>query len=263
MQKVDNLAKYGALALLGFQIGRSAMLSGGINLEFYKIRSNELSVFSDVLGLRFVPDALLRLTLDDMDKFSFPTSGSKSVFFIDGASRGIGDTLDFLKFDGSTGRVITLFHRHTFSPQVRFAWSTNPLPEVEQFYLGGSFTEAANQDREIYNYVPFSGLRPLALRGDVLGLAHMGYRYEMRKNFYLTASVDWGNVWSRQASPQIPQMLTFRDFVDNAPVGLGAGIAIETIAGPIKLSYGHLAHDFSQRGVPASNQFYFSFGHDF
>jgi predicted acylesterase/phospholipase RssA len=263
LQTVDNLAKYGALALLGFQIGRSAMLSGGINLELYKIRSNDLSVFSDVWGLKFVPDVLLRLTLDDMDKFAFPTSGSKSIFSIDGTSRGIGDTLDFLKFDGSTSRVITLFHKHTLSPQVRFAWSTNPLPEVEQFYLGGSFTEAANQDIEIYNYVPFTGLEPLALHGDVMGLAHMGYRYEVRKNFYLTSSVDWGNVWSRQASPPIPQMLTLRDLVDNAPVGLGAGIAIETIFGPIRASYGRLVHNFSQRGVVASNHFYLSFGHDF
>jgi predicted acylesterase/phospholipase RssA/outer membrane translocation and assembly module TamA len=263
LQTVDNLAKYGALALLGFQIGRSTMLSGGINLELYKIRSNDLSVFNDVWGLKFVPDVLLRLTLDDMDKFSFPTSGSKSIFSIDGTSKGIGDTLDFLKFDGSMGRVISLFHKHTFSPQVRFAWSTNPLPEVEQFYLGGSFTEAANQDIEIYNYVPFIGLEPLALHGDVMALAHMDYRYEVRKNFYLTSSVDWGNVWSRQASPLIPQMLTLRDFVDNAPVGLGAGIAIETIAGPIRISYGRLVHDFSQRGVVASNHFYLSFGHDF
>ena len=55
LEKVDNLAKYGVLGLLGIQIGRSAMLSGGVNLELYKIRSNDLSVFSDVLGLKFVP----------------------------------------------------------------------------------------------------------------------------------------------------------------------------------------------------------------
>ena len=264
LQKVDNLVKYGALGLLGLQIGRSTMLSGGVNLELYKVRANDLSVFNDVWGLKFVPDALLRLTLDDMDNFSFPTSGSKSCFSIDGTSRGIGDTLDYLKFDCSSRGAITLFHKHTFSPELHFVWSTNPLPEVEQYYLGGSFTENANQDLEIYNYVPFSGLQPRALHGDVLAIAHMDYRYEMRKNFFLTVSADWGNVWSRQASsPQMPQMLTFREFVDNAPVGLGAGIVIETIAGPFRLSYGRLTRDFSQRGVQASNQFYFSFGQDF
>ena len=75
---------------------------------------------------------------------------------------------------------------------MRFAWSTNPLPAVEQYYLGGSFTEEINQDLDIYDYVPFSGLLPAALHGDVLGLLHLGYRYEMLNNFYLTASVDWG-----------------------------------------------------------------------
>ena len=57
------------------------MLSGGINFELYKIRSNDLSVFSDIWGLKFVPDLLLRLTIDNMDKFAFPTSGSKSILF--------------------------------------------------------------------------------------------------------------------------------------------------------------------------------------
>jgi predicted acylesterase/phospholipase RssA/outer membrane translocation and assembly module TamA len=263
LEKVDNLAKYGVLGLLGIQIGRSAMLSGGVNLELYKIRSNDLSVFSDVLGLKFVPDALLRLTLDDLDNAAFPTTGSKSYFSVDGTRSGIGDTLDYLKFDARTSRIVTLWHKHTFSPLVRFAWSTNPLPAVEQYYLGGSFTEEINQDLDIYDYVPFSGLLPAALHGDVLGLLHLGYRYEMLNNFYLTASVDWGNVWSRQPTAQTPQILTFSEFIDNAPVGLGGGIAIETIAGPIKVSYGRLVRDFSQRGVAATNQFYFSFGHDF
>jgi len=263
LERVDNLAKYGGLALLGIQIGRSAMLSGGINLEFYKIRSNDLSVFNDVLGLKFVPDALLRLTIDNLDNAAFPTSGGKSFFSIDGTSKNIGDTLDYLKFDAGMGRVVTVLHQHTFSAQVRLAWSTNPLPEVEQYYLGGSFTEEANQDVDIYDYVPFCGLEPRALNGDILGLAHLGYRYEMRKNFYLTATADWGNVWSRQAAPQMPQMLTIREFADNAPLGLGAGLAVETIAGPIRVSYGRLVHDFSQRGILASNQLYFSFGHDF
>ncbi len=263
LEKVDNLAKYGVLGLLGIQIGRSAMLSGGVNLELYKIRSNDLSVFSDVLGLKFVPDALLRLTLDNLDNAAFPTTGSKSYFSVDGTRSGIGDTLDYLKFDARTSRIVTLWHKHTFSPLVRFAWSTNPLPAVEQYYLGGSFTEEINQDLDIYDYVPFSGLLPAALHGDVLGLLHLGYRYEMLNNFYLTASVDWGNVWSRQPTAQTPQILTFSEFIDNAPVGLGGGIAIETIAGPIKVSYGRLVRDFSQRGVAATNQFYFSFGHDF
>ena len=58
-------------------------------------------------------------------------------------------------------------------------------------------------------------------------------------------------------------MLTLQDLIDNAPVGLGIGLAVETIAGPIRLSYGRLVRNFTQREVEATNHFYFSFGHDF
>jgi outer membrane translocation and assembly module TamA len=53
------------------------------------------------------------------------------------------------------------------------------------------------------------------------------------------------------------------DFFHNAPVGVGIGCAVQTIAGPIRFSYGKLLHDFSQKGLPSNDLFYFSAGHDF
>jgi predicted acylesterase/phospholipase RssA len=70
-----NLQKSGVLCLTGIQIGRSTMLSSGVHLEFYKVRAGNTSVFQDVWGLKFLPYALLRLTMDTMDKFPFPTTG--------------------------------------------------------------------------------------------------------------------------------------------------------------------------------------------
>jgi len=45
-----SLLKSGILGVLGFQIGNIAMLSTGVNLEFYKVHMSEISVFTDVGG---------------------------------------------------------------------------------------------------------------------------------------------------------------------------------------------------------------------
>jgi NTE family protein len=256
-----TLRKGGVLGLVGIQIGRSTMLSSGIHLELYKVQSSTgTTAFSDLWGLKFLPYALFRLSMDDMDKFPFPTSGMKNFFSIGGTSRAIGANKNFLKFDGSVRRVVTLFKRHTFSPQVRFAWSSSPLPEVEQIYLGGSFPEETHQDMEVYNYVPFLGLSPRALHGDVLGLAHLAYSFTLRKDLYLTAGLDWGYTWDRR---NLSWKKSVDEFIHYAPVGFGIGFAFGTIIGPVRCSYGRLINDFNRKNIPADNQLYFSIGHDF
>jgi predicted acylesterase/phospholipase RssA len=255
-----NLRKIGVLGLTGIQIGRSTMLSSGVHLEFYKVRAGNTSVFQDVWGLKFLPYALLRLAMDTMDKFPFPTTGIKSYVSFGGTSRYLGGTTTFFKMDGSIKEVFTIAKRHTFSPQIRFAWSSDALPEVEKMYIGGSFPEETHQDMEIHNYVPFFGLRPQAISGDIMGLLHGRYRYAAVKNVYLTAGIDCGYAWDRTPSSR---RRIVEDFFHNAPVGVGIGCAVQTIAGPIRFSYGKLLHDFSQKGLPSNDLFYFSAGHDF
>jgi predicted acylesterase/phospholipase RssA len=258
--KEKTLRKSGMLGLIGIQIGRSTMLSSGIHLELYKVQSSATSAFSRVWGLKFLPYALFRLNMDNMDKFPFPTSGMKNFISIGGTSKAIGGKTNFVKFDGSIRRVFTFYKKHTFSPQLRFAWSSSHLPEVEQIYLGGSFPEETRQDMEIYNYVPFLGLFPRALHGDVMGLAHAAYSFALKKNLFCTAGIDWGNVWNRGS---ISGSKSVEEFVRFAPLGFGIGLAAGTIVGPIRCSYGRLIRDFNQKGIPADNQLYFSIGHDF
>lgn len=258
--KEKTLRKGGMLGLVGIQLGRAAMLSSGIHLEFYKVQSNVPSAFSRVWGLKFLPFVLFRLTMDTMDKFPFPTSGVKTFFSVGGTSTTIGGTKDFLKFDGSVRTVFTFYRKHTVSPQLRFAWSSSPLPEVEQLYVGGSFPEETRQDMEIYNYVPFLGLSPRAMHGDVMGLVHASYSFAIKKNIYCIAGVDWGYTWYRR---NLSWDKSVDDFVHYAPVGLGAGCAFETIIGPVRCMYGRLIHDFMRGGLQADNQLYVSIGHDF
>ena len=259
-RSAKTLRKGGVLGLFGIQIGRSTLLSSGVHLEFYKVQSSNATAFSNVWGLNFLPYALFRLTIDNLDKSPFPTSGMKNFLSIGGTSKTIGGNKNFLKFDGSARRVLTIYKRHTFSPQIRFAWSSSPLPEVEQIYLGGSFPEETHQDMEIYNYVPFFGLSPRALHGDVLGLAHVAYSFTLKKDLYLTAGIDWGYTWNRR---NLSWKKSVDEFIHYAPVGFGIGFAFGTIIGPIRCSYGRLIHDFNQKGIPADNQLYFSIGHDF
>jgi NTE family protein len=256
----NNLRKSGLLGLIGIQLGRSTLLSSGIHLEFYKVRAGNTSVFQDVWGLKFLPYALLRLTMDNMDKFPFPTTGFKSYFSIGGTNRYIGGTMTFFKMEGSVRRIFTVAKRHTISPQIMFAWSSSPLPEVEKKYMGGSFPEETHQDMEIHTYVPFFGLRPRALSGDIIGLLNGRYSLTITRNMYLTAGIDCGYAWNQ---PQFPHSRIVRKFFNSAPVGVGIGCAVQTIVGPIRFNYGKLLHDFNREGLPSDDLFYFSAGHDF
>ena len=101
---------------------------------------------------------------------------------------------------------------------------------------------------------------PRTLTGDIMGLAHAGYSYKLDRNFYFTGGVDWGYAWHYGA---FSWESAGYDFLTRSPVGIGIGIAIETIAGPVRLTYGRLIHNFAQYAIPADNQVYFSIGHDF
>ncbi|MBN2188150.1 MAG: BamA/TamA family outer membrane protein, partial [Chitinispirillaceae bacterium] len=259
-RSAKTLRKGGLLGLVGIQIGRTTMLSSGMHLELYKVQSTGVTAFSDLWGLKFLPYALFRLTMDNLDRFPFPASGMKNFISVGGTSRAIGANKDFLKFDGSIRKVVTVYKKHTFSSQIRFAWSSDRLPEVEQIYLGGSFPEETHQDMEVYNYIPFFGLSPRALNGDVLGLAHCTYSFALKKDVYLTAGLDWGYTWDRS---NLSWRKSADEFIRYAPVGFGIGISIATIAGPVRCSYGRLVNDFDQKGIPADPQIYFSIGHDF
>ncbi|MBN2036872.1 MAG: patatin-like phospholipase family protein [Chitinispirillaceae bacterium] len=255
-----TLRKSGVLALLGIQVGRSMSIASGVHLEFYKVQADATSAFQNVWGLQFLPYALLRLSMDTMDKFPFPTSGTKNHISIGGTSRTIGGTTTFFKADGSAKKIITLWKRHTLSPQVRFAWSSSPLPAVERFYIGGSFPEETHQDMEISNYVPFFGLHPRTISGDVIALVHGRYRYALVRNIFLTAGVDCGYAWEQS---RFSWQSFGREFVHSAPVGIGFGCAFQTLFGPVMLNYGRLIHDLAQLGIRSDDVLYGSIGYDF
>jgi outer membrane protein assembly factor BamA len=173
--------------------------------------------------------------------------------------RRLGASESFVKVDGGYRQYFTVARRHTVWPGLRFAWATSVLPDVERVYLGGVLAEERYREMGLYNYVPFVGLRPRALPGDIMALVSLGYRFMVLKDLYLTLVVDWGNAWEE------PRLANFSDLLSDlgrqAPVGLGLGVAYNSLIGPIRFSWGRLLR--SAEPLEEGNVLYFSVGHDF
>jgi predicted acylesterase/phospholipase RssA/outer membrane translocation and assembly module TamA len=263
-----TLRKAGILAMVGTQIGRSTMVDGGLRLERYKVTRSNTGAFEDPIGPTFkqgIRYLMLRLTVDNLDRFPFPQKGQKHYISVGGASDVIGGTESFLKVQGAMGFYGTLRKRHTLYPQCRFVWTNKPLHdvEVERVYVGGAMLEEKYRDIGVYNYIPFMGLRPRSLNGDILFLMHMTYRFLVIKNIYSLVCLDWGKVWDQ---PDFTfSSSTGRDFLDHAPLGLGVGVAWQTPVGPMHTMWSRIVRGTGKESVDIvkENVFYLSLGYDF
>jgi predicted acylesterase/phospholipase RssA len=263
-----EVQKRGVMLKVGTEVGRVAMLNLGLRIEKYEVGESEKSPFDDPLGQAFASGIrylMVGLTVDDLDRYPFPRSGHKHYITLGGASDAVGGTESFATLRGSAGRYFTVGKRHTFFPQLRFAWANKPLPNVERVFLGGAMPEEKYRDIGVFNYSPFPGLEPRSLSGDLMGVFHGEYRLMVGEDFYASAAVDWGYTWYHEDFAF--DRSTARDFLTNAPVGLGLGFAYQSYFGPIRLSWGRLlraSESFRQRtGITESNIIYFSVGHDF
>ena len=149
-------------------------------------------------------------------------------------------------------------------------WATDSLPDAEKAYVGGAMPEEKQREIGVYNYLSFFGLNPRALPGDIALILHGNYRLMLRHSLYLTCTLDWGYAWTwkRQWAWDTKSSATIHDlskeFFDNAPVGIGIGVAYESIAGPIRFSWGRLLRNhLAEKGILSENQLYLSLGHDF
>lgn len=257
------LRKTGLSTSVGTLLGKFIQLSSGFRIERFKIQQSDLNTVKDALGITFnrtLPSLMLRLTIDTMDKDLFPTSGFEHSFYItsDINNRGVNGT--FTKIQSSIGKYLTFKKQHTFFPQLRFCWANNKLPEVERVYLGGVISTERSQNSSVYNYIPFIGLKPRAVSGDCMVLAHLDYRLTLKKNFYAHFVSDMGIVWdSRQYETQhIGDVI-----LKKSPVGFGVGVSYQTLIGPLRLFYGHLLRTYENYGISSEGQLYFSAGYDF
>ncbi|MBD3322263.1 MAG: BamA/TamA family outer membrane protein, partial [Chitinivibrionales bacterium] len=262
----QTLRKAGIIGLIGANAGNFAMLECGVRIEQFKVHQSDRSIFEDPLssfrdGIRYL---MLRLTVDNIDRFPFPQKGGKHYISIGGAYDAIGGTESFLKTDASGRYYFTLAQRHTLAPKIHLSWSNNSLPNVERLFLGGTLSQEKFRDMGIFNHVSFCGLPPRAWPGDIVFMLEGAYRFRVHDKVYLQSTVDWGYAWREDAFSADSRAV--RELLNNAPVGLGLGIALETLIGPIRFSWGRLIHNESiveNLDIGNENRFYFSIGHDF
>jgi len=258
------LGKSGVTFIVGSQIGKSVSLEAGAKLEWFDLLQSNQNLFDNDLGFGFrksLPYFLLRLTADTRDAAEFTKNGRRHTVtagMAGGKALGLGEIDEFVKIDGNFNRYVTLGGRHTLHGQTVIGWTNSELPEVEKFYLGGAIPEQNYQDANIYNIVPFMGMKPRKMSADVFGLAHLEYRLKVRKNLYMSAILDWARLWTYEEF-----ISANNDLPSKNPLGAGMGIAYKTPFGPIRLSYGRLIrYRYDPEAIP-EDVFYFSAGHDF
>jgi len=258
------LGKSGVSLLVGSQIGKSVSIEGGAKVENFQILESNRGIFDSDLGFGFrksIPYFLLRLNVDTRDAAPFTTSGSRHIVTAGMAGEviGLGGNEEFIKVDGSFSRYFTLRGRHTILTQALAGWTNAVLPEIEKFYLGGAIPEQNYRDADIYNIVPFMGMKPRSVSSDIFGLLHLEYRFALRKNLYLTTAIDWARLWTYEEF----NSTSGDGFPPKNPLGAGIGIAYQTPAGPIRLSYGQLIPHRNDPDAVSEPTFYFSAGYDF
>jgi len=262
----EVLGKGGVAFVVGSQIGKSVSVEAGAKLERFQLLQSNQSIFDKDLGFGFrnsLPYFLLRLNVDTRDAAPFTANGWRHIVTAGMAGNvlGLDATEEFVKIDGNFNRYVTLRKRHTLHGQAVVGWTNSTLPEVEKFYLGGAIPEQNYRDADIYNIIPFMGMKPRMVSADVFGLAHLEYRLKVRKNLYLSAALDWARLWAYEEFVRRPE--EDDGFSPKSPLGAGVGAAYNTIFGPIRLSYGRLIqYKYDPAAIP-EHVFYFSAGYDF
>jgi len=254
-----TLRKTGSIISAETQLGRSMSVGMDLRIEKFRVQKNDAGVLSDILGIELkksLPYLSLKFSMDSMDKYPFPVSGTQIFLTLGGATETFGGKYTFIKCSGMLSRFFTVHKRHTFIPKLSFGWANNPLPAVERVYIGGSVTESSSQEISVYNYLPFFGLSPRAINRDCYSILHAEYRGELKKKLYAHIALDWGPSWNATA-------IVDESLVSDAPLGIGVGISYQSIAGPLKLYFGQLLKESKQYFSEGREFFYFSAGYDF
>ncbi|MBD3421884.1 MAG: BamA/TamA family outer membrane protein [Chitinivibrionales bacterium] len=268
-REIGSLRKLGINSSLGWELGTYMMLEAGLKIENYKLFSSQSSVIEAFKDLRNAfPQGLrglfIKLQVDNLDRYPFPLNGPKHYINISLAEKILGGTESFTKVNGSISHYLTLSDRHTFCPQINFAWADRSLSVAERFYIGGALPDEKHRNVGIYNYIPFMGLTPREWPNDILFTIHGEYRYSPHKNIYFSVTVDCGYAWQKDDFD--PARNTFSTVAREAPVGVGLSFAWNTLFGPLRFSWGRIVRHtevLESKNINDENKFYLSIGHDF
>ncbi len=216
----DEVGEYsvyrrGARLFLGQHIRRFGTLSVEGRAE--RVRLNAISGGGFPTDRKYISSLVLRSQINTLDRLNFPTSGHVHGAFLEIGQPILGGTEEFRKSYFSLESYLTGWNRHTLFVWGSIGVSEGPLPFSEKFRLGG--------ERSLY------GFREGELMGNKLFLLNAGYRMELVRRFYFGVRYDVGNVWENEL--QIKWRTTKH--------AIGVNLALDTLLGPVTLTYGRAA----------------------
>jgi len=210
-----SVYRRGARLFLGQHIRRFGTLSAEGRLE--RVRLNTISGEGYPTGRREIRSLVLRSQINTLDRLNFPTSGHVHSAYLEIGQPILGGTEEFRKTYFSLQSYLSGWKRHTLFVWGSIGVSESPLPFSEKFRLGG--------ERSLY------GFRQGELMGNKLFLLNAGYRMELVRRFYFGVRYDVGNVWENEL--QIKWLTTKH--------AIGVNLALDTLLGPVTLTYGRAA----------------------
>ncbi len=183
----------------------------------------------------------LRSEIDTQDRTEFPKTGRRYELLLESAAPALGGEVSFNRIYAQLKDVYPLTSRLTILTELRGGICDQAAPFSEWFRMGGerSFLglhESETAGRQILSM-------SLALREDLIS--------RVIADAYVTLEGNIGGVWEKVQSDLSS---------DDILTGIGLSFAMDTIIGPISLTYGHL---FESSKFSARDQFYFNIGHRF
>lgn len=192
----------------------------------------------DELDIRRV---FLRSEIDTQDRTEFPKTGRRYELLLESAAPALGGDVSFNRIYAQLRDVQPLTSRLTILTDLRGGICDQATPFSEWFRLGGERSFLGLHESEAVGRQVFS--MHLALREDLIS--------RVIADAYITLEGDVGGVWEKVQSDLSS---------DDILTGIGFSFAMDTIIGPISLTYGHL---FGSSKFATRDQFYFNIGHRF
>jgi len=177
------------------------------------------------------------IVFDYRDNPFNPTTGSAHALILKWASRFMGSTVDFLKFNAQTSWYFPLYKGVVFGFSARGGvegWFSKELevPISERFFLGGA---SSLRGYKVDKVAP-RGVDGTPAGGDTMVLFNAETRVPLPYGFGLVGFLDAGNVWlmnKHVSAARVQQLGT-----NGLRYGTGFGLRYDTPVGPLRLDYG-------------------------
>jgi NTE family protein len=230
-----DFERTGLTSALGVQTGRWGQLSGGFRAE--RVLSSYIGQEHD-MGLGMIE---LRAAIDTQDRTPFPTHGHRFSFLYQSSGKYLTSDAGFVKTDLQADSYLEIVRRHVVGLHFQWGAADATIPHSEKFRLGGQNSLLAFHE------------------GELVGNARINfgldYRFDLISRFlaeaYISGHYTAGGVWNGAE-----YRIRAEDFMQ----GIGVSFSLNTVLGPITLTWGRL---LPSHGYRESNMFYLSAGHEF